>query len=99
MIEDRSERIRQRAYIIWQREGRPEGREQEQWRQAEAEIEAEDVAGGETPPNDVGPGGIVPPKSVRKRRGSNRLRRGTLVEANALPRSRETCLCRFQSRR
>jgi hypothetical protein len=66
MIEDRSERIRQRAYVIWQREGRPEGREQEHWRQAEAEIEAEDVAGGETPPSDVGPGGIVPPKKRSK---------------------------------
>jgi hypothetical protein len=35
---DVAERIRQRAYEIWEREGRPEGREQEHWEQAEREI-------------------------------------------------------------
>jgi hypothetical protein len=33
-----AERVRQRAYEIWEREGRPEGREQEHWEQAEREI-------------------------------------------------------------
>jgi hypothetical protein len=31
-------RIRQRAYEIWEREGRPEGREQAHWEQAEREV-------------------------------------------------------------
>ncbi|TIY01229.1 MAG: DUF2934 domain-containing protein [Mesorhizobium sp.] len=39
---DREERIRRRAHEIWEREGRPEGREREHWDQAVQEIEAED---------------------------------------------------------
>lgn len=39
---DREDRIRHRAYEIWEREGRPEGRGQDHWAQACAEIEAED---------------------------------------------------------
>ncbi|TIV00661.1 MAG: DUF2934 domain-containing protein [Mesorhizobium sp.] len=39
---DREERIRRRAHEIWEREGRPEGREREHWDQAMQEIEAED---------------------------------------------------------
>ena len=36
------ERVRQRAYDIWQREGCPEGKADEHWARAEAEITAED---------------------------------------------------------
>jgi Protein of unknown function (DUF2934) len=32
------ERIRRRAYEIWEREGRPEGREAEHWRRAAEEL-------------------------------------------------------------
>jgi hypothetical protein len=35
---DRNERIRQRAYEIWEREGRPHGRDEEHWRMAAEEI-------------------------------------------------------------
>ena len=35
------ERIRQRAYELWEQEGKPEGREGEHWKQACREIEAE----------------------------------------------------------
>ncbi|MDQ2103159.1 DUF2934 domain-containing protein [Azospirillum isscasi] len=41
---DREDRIRHRAYEIWEREGRPEGRGESHWAQACAEIEAEDAA-------------------------------------------------------
>jgi hypothetical protein len=41
MIMDRMERIRLRAHEIWEREGRPEGREREHWDQAVQEVEAE----------------------------------------------------------
>jgi hypothetical protein len=34
-------RIRERAHAIWEREGRPEGREVEHWHMAAAEIAAE----------------------------------------------------------
>ena len=51
---DDEERVRRRAHEIWEREGRPEGRQAEHWRQAMDEIEAEDagvlsVAGEEDP--------------------------------------------------
>ena len=36
------ERIRRRAHAIWERKGRPEGRQQEHWAQARREIEAEE---------------------------------------------------------
>ena len=42
---DRERRIRERAYEIWEREGRPEGREAEHWERAEAEIAAQAGAG------------------------------------------------------
>ncbi|TSD84050.1 DUF2934 domain-containing protein [Mycobacterium sp. KBS0706] len=35
-VED--EEIRRHAYEIWEREGRPEGRAEEHWRRAEAEL-------------------------------------------------------------
>ncbi|MBA1143072.1 DUF2934 domain-containing protein [Mesorhizobium neociceri] len=37
----KEERIKQRAYEIWEREGHPAGRDQEHWDQAVQEIEAE----------------------------------------------------------
>ena len=36
--------IRQRAYEIWEREGRPDGRQDEHWAQARREIEADSPA-------------------------------------------------------
>ena len=36
------QRVRERAYEIWQRAGRPEGKSVEHWLQAEAEIGAEE---------------------------------------------------------
>jgi Protein of unknown function (DUF2934) len=44
--EDREERIRKRAYEIWEREGRPHGRDAEHWGQATSEIDAEVAASG-----------------------------------------------------
>jgi len=34
----RKERIRRRAYELWEEDGRPHGRDQEHWRRAEAEM-------------------------------------------------------------
>ena len=54
---DREERIRQRAHEIWEREGRPEGREQQHWYQALEEIAVEEdgslSAAGEEDPEPV----------------------------------------------
>ncbi len=38
---EKEQKIRERAARIWEREGRPQGRDKEHWRQAQAEIEEE----------------------------------------------------------
>ena len=43
-IMDIEQRIRLRAYEIWEREGRPEDRHQAHWQQAAREIAAESVS-------------------------------------------------------
>jgi hypothetical protein len=45
---DRERRIEARAYEIWEREGRPEGRHDAHWNAAAREIDAED-GGAESP--------------------------------------------------
>jgi Protein of unknown function (DUF2934) len=40
-MDTRRERISERAYAIWEREGRPEGRAEHYWHVAEAEIDQE----------------------------------------------------------
>jgi hypothetical protein len=54
MAAERERRIRERAYAIWEREGRPHGKDLEHWRRAEAEI-----AAGERPPGATGDDGAV----------------------------------------
>ncbi|MBN9242013.1 MAG: DUF2934 domain-containing protein [Mesorhizobium sp.] len=44
MADDRHERISQRAYAIWEREGRKDGDHERHWLQATGEIDAEDAA-------------------------------------------------------
>jgi hypothetical protein len=36
--QDREQAIRERAYLIWEREGRPEGRAESHWRSAAIEV-------------------------------------------------------------
>jgi hypothetical protein len=40
---DLQQRIQQRAYQLWESEGRPEGREQAHWQQAQRELSARPV--------------------------------------------------------
>jgi hypothetical protein len=44
---DKYEAIRKRAHEIWEREGRPEGRHENHWREAEAELAAAGNQGNE----------------------------------------------------
>lgn len=37
--EDNDDAIRERAYLLWEKAGKPQGREHEFWAQASAEIE------------------------------------------------------------
>ena len=51
-----AERIRTRAYMIWERDGRPDGHALAHWVKAKEEIEAEDRSkAAETPPPDGTP--------------------------------------------
>ena len=47
MADTREDRIRQRAHLLWEAAGQPEGDDAAHWHQAEAEI---DAAGAATPP-------------------------------------------------
>jgi Protein of unknown function (DUF2934) len=46
MDADLDERIRRRAYELWEREGRPEGRALDHWRRAEAEVAGDPPGAG-----------------------------------------------------
>ena len=61
MNQPRDKEIERRAYEIWERDGRPEGREEEHWRQAEQELAG--GQGGEEPPlpEHYAPGEIESP--------------------------------------
>jgi len=48
--DDLTERIRRRAYRIWESEGRPAGREADHWKLASEEIAIEDGIGQTLPP-------------------------------------------------
>lgn len=41
---DRERLIAERAYGLWEEEGRPDGRDKQHWSQAEAELEPEEAA-------------------------------------------------------
>ncbi|MER8870591.1 DUF2934 domain-containing protein [Mesorhizobium sp. M0814] len=51
MDDDRHEKIRQRAYEIWVREGRPHGAHERHWQQAKHELDLNDAT---TVPADDG---------------------------------------------
>jgi hypothetical protein len=40
-MSDAEERVRERAYELWEQAGRPDGQADEYWRQARAELEAD----------------------------------------------------------
>jgi hypothetical protein len=73
----RERAVRELAYAIWESNGRPHGRAEEHWRQAEAQIDA-DVANANSPEGRVNaPGKPVkgardgrPPKQTKM--GANR---------------------------
>lgn len=56
MTPDREKQIRARAFEIWEREGRPEGREQSHWEQARREIDGESAASPAAGPLPSGEG-------------------------------------------
>jgi hypothetical protein len=45
MPDEREQAIRERAFEIWEQEGRPQGKHLGHWLRAEAEIDAEPILG------------------------------------------------------
>jgi hypothetical protein len=76
MEADRQDRIRRRAYQIWEEEGWPEGRQVEHWTRAERE--AAESAGPDPEPatKEDRSRAVAPPKS-RKRPGASAKLGGT----------------------
>jgi hypothetical protein len=66
LIDDVEERVKQRAYEIWEREGRPEGREADHWALAKEEIAIEDNQSQALMPNPSGGGDdtVIHPEPV-----------------------------------
>jgi hypothetical protein len=54
MTPEREQRIRERAYHLWEADGRPHGREDEYWERAEELIGLEESAGAGLLPNPMG---------------------------------------------
>jgi hypothetical protein len=53
MDKDLEDRIRARAYRIWENDPSPEGKADEHWEQARRQIEAEGVADGDAAPQSA----------------------------------------------
>lgn len=64
MDDDREDRIRARAHEIWQREGSPEGRENDHWKEAEQELDAENTGAGSAVSQDTTPKPSDPDKGI-----------------------------------
>ncbi|HEV7323328.1 MAG TPA: DUF2934 domain-containing protein [Ensifer sp.] len=64
--DEKYERIRQRAYAIWESEGRPEGQDKRHWEQARHEIETGEPF--EETADEGGPGTIVAPSTAPHRK-------------------------------
>lgn len=63
---DDEDRIRRRAYAIWEREGRPEGRAEAHWDMAREELAQQQNLSETTQPN---PAAIAPPGDPESREG------------------------------
>jgi hypothetical protein len=64
MGDDREERIKARAYEIWQREGSPESHENAHWKEAEQELDAENTGAGSAVSDNKAPKPSKPEKGV-----------------------------------
>ena len=68
MPQERDHAIRERAYAIWEQDGRPEGRSLDHWSRAEAEISIEQTPAAmakRKPVKSRRAGGVNAPSRVR----------------------------------
>lgn len=78
---DRHEKIQQRAYEIWEREGRPGGEHERHWHQAIDELDRDEI--GAVPETIYGAdvsGETVSPVQARKRRKDHAAKGDVLAE-------------------
>ncbi|WP_416338932.1 DUF2934 domain-containing protein [Paraburkholderia sp. CNPSo 3076] len=73
MNDQREERVRRRAYQLWEDDGAPEGRADEYWSRAEKQVAAEYDAEGETS------------RVASDQAGKRRLAGEPLQESDAMP--------------
>jgi len=66
MMDDREQWLQQRAYAIWEAEGRPGGRDRDHWEQAERELATSRAAKVHGVVSDAAPS-AAPVKKPRKR--------------------------------
>jgi hypothetical protein len=62
-IEDR---VRDRAYALWEKDDRPDGRSDEYWQLARSEVEAEEAEPGNKSPDDATEKRQPPPPAPSK---------------------------------
>jgi hypothetical protein len=73
MVGDQELRIRERAHVIWEKEGRPEGRAATHWQMAAAEIAAEGKGSTKAKPRAAkaaDPGAAAPAKKAAPARAA-----------------------------
>jgi hypothetical protein len=63
---ERDDRVRRRAYQLWETDGRPHGRDQEYWERAEFLIGIEDSAGAGQLPNPQSKSEPVPGTTIEE---------------------------------
>ncbi|TIS85568.1 DUF2934 domain-containing protein [Mesorhizobium sp.] len=84
MSDDKHERIRRRAYEIWEREGQAHGLHERHWNQATFEIENEDRSLGARPPAISGAEVPGPAPQIRRKKGKRTAGQSDVEAAEAL---------------
>jgi hypothetical protein len=76
VTDGKDDKIRNRAYALWQAEGQPEGRDQDHWEEARRQVEAElaerraDAAEDSDHPQTIDAEPSSPPASGRRRKAT-----------------------------
>jgi hypothetical protein len=90
MSDDREHKVRERAYALWETEGRPSGRHEEHWHRANSEFPVAPVE--EAAPGETTPPTAAKPKQPRRKPATARpaaAEAPSAVDA-AAPRKRRT---------
>ncbi|MER9895214.1 DUF2934 domain-containing protein [Mesorhizobium sp. M0119] len=69
MDNDRHEKIRQRAYEIWLREGRPDGAHERHWQQAKQELGYDETTTGQAPAGTIASSDVLTVEALAMRTG------------------------------